>query len=189
MALSKDSTSEPPVDPSQWVEKYGSALFRYAMVRVRSHQAAEDLVQEALLAALRACDRFSGQSSEQTWLIGILSHKINDYFRKQCREDVLELNEQTSSFDKRGFWTAGPGRWPEEPEQTLENREFWAVFDKCLSKLEPSLLAAFSLREVERLTTDEICRMLDISANNLGVRLYRARAALRRCLESNWFND
>lgn len=191
VATEGDSDSAPLVDATQWVERYGSALFQYAVVRVRCHQTAEDLVQETLLSALEARDRFAGQSSEQTWLIGILSHKIKDYFRKASVRHDHEWNEQTSAstkdFDKRGFWIARLGRWPAAPEQALESREFWAVFDECLSKLDPSLLAAFSLREFDQLATEEICRTLNINSNNLGVRLHRARASLRKCLESKWF--
>jgi RNA polymerase sigma-70 factor (ECF subfamily) len=188
----QDSSSQPVLDPSRWVQSYGDVLFRYAMLRVRRHEVAEDLVQETLLAALGARNRFAGQSSEQTWLIGILVRKITDYFRKKSRQHALELDEQRDAptrgeFDKRGHWIAKLGRWPDQPAQTLENREFWAVFDDCLSKLEPTLLAVFSLRELERLSTEEICKILEISPTNLGVRMYRARSSLRSCLEVKWF--
>lgn len=189
---SQGSNSECLIDPSRWVERYGSVLFQYAMVRVRCSQTAEDLVQETLLAALKARDRFAGQASEQTWLTGILSHKIKDFFRKTARRHVQQLNEQTGpstgDFDNQGFWIAKLGRWPTTPEQVLESREFWSVFEECLSELDPSLLAAFALREFDRLSTEEICETLDVSANNARVRLYRARVLLRRCLEANWFD-
>jgi RNA polymerase sigma-70 factor (ECF subfamily) len=192
VTVSPDSHSELPLEPSRWVEKYGDVLYRYALIRVGRHEIAEDLVQETLLAALQARDRFAGRSTEQTWLIGILSHKIVDYFREKSRQQSVEVEDQTEAFpegqfNKRGMWIAELGRWPIDPSRILESRDFWAVFEKCLSKLDPSLLAAFSLREFDRLTTEEICNTLEISPTNLGVRLYRARAALRSCLEANWF--
>lgn len=187
-----DSNAEPPLDSSRWVEEHGDVLYRYALVRVGRHEVAEDLVQETLLAALKAHSRFDGRSSEQTWLIGILSHKIVDYFRKKSRRDSVELDDQRdvatpAAFDRRGAWIAEVGRWPLEPAQALESQEFWTVFENCLSKLDPELLAVFSLRELDQLTTEEICKNLEISPTNLRVRLYRARAALRSCLEANWF--
>ncbi|HKI69022.1 MAG TPA: sigma factor, partial [Verrucomicrobiae bacterium] len=73
-------------DPRQWVELHGDYLFRYALIRVRNATVAEDLVQETLLAALQARDRFTGEHSERSWLTGILRHKVLDHFRQQSRE-------------------------------------------------------------------------------------------------------
>ena len=56
-----------------------------------------------------------------------------------------------------------------------------------LEKLPPNTARAFMMREVLELETDEICKELAITANNLWVMLYRARMALRHCLEQNWF--
>ena len=61
--------------PENWLNDYGDILYRYALVRVRSEATAEDLVQETLLAGLKAVDRFSGKSTARTWLVGILKHK------------------------------------------------------------------------------------------------------------------
>ena len=59
--------------------------------------------------------------------------------------------------------------------------------DICLEKLPPNTARVFIMREVMELETDEICKELTINANNLWVILYRARMALRQCLEQNWF--
>ena len=66
--------------PENWLNDYGDILYRYALIRVRSEATAEDLVQETLLAGIQAIDRFSGQSTVRTWLVGILKHKIIDHF-------------------------------------------------------------------------------------------------------------
>ena len=66
------------LDPSTWLERYGDILFRYAVARVRDEAVAEDLVQETLLAAIGAAETFKGRSTERTWLIGILRHKVLD---------------------------------------------------------------------------------------------------------------
>ena len=63
----------------EWLEAYGDYLFNLAQGQVRDKTAAEDLVQETFLAALKARDSFRGQSSDQTWLVGILRHKIYDH--------------------------------------------------------------------------------------------------------------
>lgn len=66
-------------DPITWLAQYGDALYRFARARVRDSFAAEDLVQETLLAAYRSRDGFSRQSTVKTWLTGIMKHKIMDY--------------------------------------------------------------------------------------------------------------
>src|SRR5260370_41763819 len=78
-------------NPDRWVDEHGDCLFRYALVRVRRREVAEDLVQETLLSAIRSRERFAGQSSERSWLTGILKHKISDHFRKLGRETSFKI--------------------------------------------------------------------------------------------------
>ena len=76
---------------------------------------------------------------------------------------------------------------PPTPEQILHQKEFRDVFMRCLSELSERLRIAFSLREMEGLGCDEICKVLGVSSSNCWVMLYRARMLLRRCLGVNWF--
>jgi RNA polymerase sigma-70 factor (ECF subfamily) len=179
-------------DPSEWVDRYGNYLFRYAMLRLRDRSTAEDLVQETFLAALKDHGSFSGQSSESTWLVGILKHKIADHFRHQAREAPLEesdLRDQpdSSPFDGSGHWTSGPTDWGGNPADLYREKKFLAQFTKCLSALSPNHANAFTLREIEGADTGEICKVLNVTETNLWVILHRARMLLRRCLEANWF--
>jgi RNA polymerase sigma-70 factor (ECF subfamily) len=74
------------IDPRSWVDEHGDCLYRYALVRVRTPEVAEDLVQETLLVAVRSQDKFAGRSSVRSWLVGILKNKVVDYYRKLGRE-------------------------------------------------------------------------------------------------------
>jgi len=181
------------IDPEKWVEKYGDALYRFALLRVSDPGLAEDLVQDTLCAAFEARDRFSGKSSERTWLIGILKHKVADHFRRTSREipeiDSADLPEGDGGdfFDDKGRWKVMPQKWKGSPEDILENKEFWDVFHECLDGLSPNIRQAFTLRELDETGSGEICKVLGISTTNLWVMLHRARSGLRRCLELNWF--
>src|SRR5437660_9593238 len=73
-------------DPERWVDEHGDVLYRYALVRVRKSEIAQDLVQETFFAALRTREKFRGGSSVRTWLCGILKNKVCDYYRKLGRE-------------------------------------------------------------------------------------------------------
>src|SRR5215471_2793235 len=88
--------SGPFVNPERWVQEHGDALFGFAVVRVRDRAAAQDLVQETLLAAIKAKERFAGRSSERAWLFGILRNKLTDYYRLQAREVSLTELETSS---------------------------------------------------------------------------------------------
>ncbi len=181
-------------DPATWVTRYGDALYRYALMRLRNPALAEDLVQETFLAALKAHGSFSGKSTEKTWLIGILKHKIIDHFRKSGRllqvDNIEEeADRQDASFDERGHWNTGISNW-RRPGEALEHAEFWAVFADCISTLPPHLADLYILREVNGMESAELCKVLNISTtNNLWVMLSRARMKIRHCLEARWFNS
>jgi RNA polymerase sigma-70 factor (ECF subfamily) len=189
-----------PTNPDQWVDLHGDYLYGYAMRRLRDADLVEELVQETFLAALQSRQKFAGQSSERTWLIGILKHKIVDRFRKSSREvplDDAELlaNEHDSMFRQTGEWVghwtsdAAPKDWGHDPRAAMEKKEFWNTLDRCLGELPPRLAQVFILREVEELSTEEICQTLNISANNLWVMLHRARTQLRQSLEAGYFGQ
>ena len=87
-----------------------------------------------------------------------------------------------------GAWDSPPAEWG-DPEQALNRSQFFDIMDFCLEKLPPNTARVFMMREVMGLESDEICKELAITANNLWVILYRARMSLRECLEQNWFKD
>jgi RNA polymerase sigma-70 factor, ECF subfamily len=178
------------------LNRHRGYLMRVAQLQLRDADLAEDVVQETLAAALAGREAFSGRSSVKTWLTGILKHKIVDAIRQRQRqpvvsstfEDEIDLEEFDPLFKDNGAWDAPPASWG-DPEATLSRQEFMSVMDLCLEKLPPNTARVFLMREVLELETDEICKDLRISANNLWVILYRARMALRQCLEQNWFAD
>jgi RNA polymerase sigma-70 factor (ECF subfamily) len=180
------------IDPARWLEEHGDALYAFAMSRLRNPAQAEDAVQETFLAAMKGKERFSGRSSERTWLIGILKHKIIDYFRKHGREQTYEDTETLEAFEREhfredGHWRAAPGSLGMEPSKLVENREFWEVLHACVGGLKPAHRDVFTLREMDGRDGGDICAVLGISPSNLWVTLYRARMQLRTCLQKNWF--
>jgi RNA polymerase sigma-70 factor, ECF subfamily len=185
-------------DAGVWLDQHGDYLFKYAVFRLRDSSAAEDAVQETFLAALRAYDRFEGRGSERTWLVGILKHKIGDHFRRIAREapmgqDEDEGPEHAEFFTRTDGWDNhwnndyAPTEWHATPAQLVEREDFWRVLSDCLSPLPQRTASAFTLREVDGHTSEEICELLNITVNNLWVMLHRARLHLRNCLEINWF--
>ena len=180
-------------DPSSWVDEHGNYMFRYALLRLRDRALAEEAVQETFLAALQSRNKFGGQSSERTWLIGILKHKIIDHFRKQKREVPLENTDEENSFRTSGEWIghwteqAAPLDWGAHPIKSLEKKEFWEALERGLAMLPPRLAQVFILREMDEMSSEQICCALNITESNLWVMLHRSRMQLRRTLEATYF--
>ena len=183
-------------DPASWVDRYGDFLYRFALSRIKDSTIAEDLVQETFLAALKSRANFQGRSSAKTWLIAILKHKIVDPIRKRVREpasdkvesmsDALASDPTEGSFKDDGGWLNRPAKWDVNPMKIYEQKEFMGVLYLCLAELPERQAEAFMMREFDGLSTEEICKALNISATNSWVMLYRARMWLRQCIEKNW---
>lgn len=182
------------VSPGE-VEQFRGYLMRYALLQLRDQTSAEDVVQETLLAAVEGGDRFSGKSTVKTWLTGILKHKIIDQVRRQSREQPLlqgEDDERSEAdvidglFKADGHWQNFPADWG-DPGNALENKRFWETFEMCARLMPVKTARVFMMREVMELSTEEICKELDITATNCWVMLHRARLSLRECLETKWF--
>lgn len=174
-----------------WLEEHGDLLYGYALPRVGGDAAAaEDLVQETLLAALKANERYTGEASRGTWLVGILRHKIIDHYRRSSRRPERPAADSIDSEAVEALLSAGDGvRWRDRDSAALGSLEFAEVFDKCLENINPTLAEAFILMVMDGLTTEEACKQLQISPTNLSVRLCRARLELRRELNSRWFDE
>ncbi|GAB5402495.1 MAG: sigma-70 family RNA polymerase sigma factor [Aureliella sp.] len=170
--------------PAHWVDEHADALYRFALRKVSDRHVVEDLLQETYLAAHKAKDSFRGDSCVRTWLIAILRLKIIDHYRVKARDARREesLQKATDSFRAEALKA-----WDCTPDHTVENEEFWQAFHRCVEKLPATLARAFLLREVDGCKPTQVCKLLDISSSNLAVRIYRARVAMRDCLDTNWF--
>jgi RNA polymerase sigma-70 factor (TIGR02943 family) len=185
------------LQPERWLPDHGDYLYAYCLQRVNHQQIAEDLVQETLVAALKARDSFKGESSEATWLVAILKNKIIDYYRKKDilknATDYLESTEDQFSdsfFDSRnGHWLpeSAPGDWAVSADLAIETGEFDLVLNQCLQNMPPRLAPVFIARYFDEEDSATICKVHGLSASNYWVILHRAKVLLRACLEKNWF--
>jgi RNA polymerase sigma-70 factor (ECF subfamily) len=171
---------------------HGDYLFRVARRQLHADELAEDAVQETLLAALSARDRYTGNASPRTWLTGILKHKIVDLIRRQMREVELPRDQDGEEavdllFKQDGHWAEPLRPWG-NPHAEAELSQLRRVLDECADRLKPVMAQVFSLREVAGLETEEICKELDITSTNCWVLLHRARLFMRQC-RSEWIRQ
>lgn len=192
---------DPFADPG-FIEPLRARMVRFARIQLRDEALAEDAVQEALLGALRNSPSFSGRSAFATWVFGILKNKITDALRSRIRDrsgsaDRSVARESSGDagddggpqfFDRKGMWKAEnrPADWG-DPHESLENAQFWRVFEACLDSLPEGQARVFMMRQMLELDSGEICAVAGLSVTNLHVLLHRARLRLRACLEGQWF--
>lgn len=158
----------------------GGELWGYAKRLLIHSDNAEDVVQEALLAALSSIGNYDGRVSLRSWIYGILRHKIYDAMRKSGREPVISTNDpEMAQFTSEGHWKDGVtfGPWN-------ENAEVLEVVRSCIEGLPTNQQEALTLRAIKGLSSREAAKIMDLSDANLRQILHRARQAVRRCAEA-----
>ncbi|MFL5753590.1 MAG: sigma-70 family RNA polymerase sigma factor [Bacteroidia bacterium] len=181
----------------KWVDKYGNYLLNFAFLRINKQELAEDLVQDTFLSALKAKDQFRGDASEKTWLTGILKNKIIDHYKKaSTRYEMREMDNSRAGADygyffseeHNGHWVEkqGPSEWG---ESSLESKEFFEIFNQCMAKLPEKWAMAFSMKTIDELSSEEICKEMQLSSSNFWVIIHRAKLQLRACIEKNWIRN
>lgn len=174
------------------VARHGGALVRFARVFLRDPSAAEEVVQDAWLAALEGLDRFEGRASFRTWLFRILANRARTRATREGRSVPLSALEPAegdegvdpSRFRERGHWADPPSGWREEsPERLAVLAETRGILEAAIAELPEGQKAVIVLRDVEGMETEEICNLLDITETNQRVLLHRARTRVRAALE------
>jgi len=178
--------------PDTWVDSYADYLFNYAISRVSDTEIAKDLVQETFFAGLKSAKNFKGDAAERTWLIAILKRKVIDHYRKiNSKKGKAEVRmNYSSSSDSDGDWleeqVADP--FSSFENDAIENEELGTAIYDCISKLPKKQSLVFTMKTIRGMSTEDICKELDINPSNLWVMIHRARTALMGCLNQNWFN-
>lgn len=175
------------------VDMYHASMLRLARVFVPTKAVAEDVVQETWLAVIQGIDRFEGRSSLKTWLFRILTNRAKTRGEREGRavpfssawRDELETDEP--AVDPRRFhdgaWTSLPATVPSGPDEQAESRELGKVVEGAVKKLPPTQREVITLRDIEGLSADEVCSLLEISEGNQRVLLHRARSKVRADVE------
>jgi len=185
-----DAASHPATLTGDWVDAHADYLFNFAIGQVRDVGLAEDLVQETFLAAVRAQETFSGRSSERTWLVGILRHKIYDHLRRACRERAVRHDplprSVEESWEESVAWVHEIAAESQLPSRRIELEEFRTHLEKAMGQLPPRIAQVFQLYAIEERPNHEVCEQMNISESNLWVMLHRARKQLRKELDTWW---
>ncbi len=180
---------------AQLVDQWSPTMLRVARSFVDSPQSAEDVVQDAWLGMLSGLAKFEGRSSLRTWTFTILVNRARTRGAREARtlpQSPLASQEEWAADD----WLAGPGgeparswssidtpsQWDTAPENVVLSKEILLQLDRALSALPLRQRQVVTMRDVNGMSTEEVCAALGISPANQRVLLHRARAVLRAAL-------
>jgi RNA polymerase sigma-70 factor (ECF subfamily) len=177
------------------MREYGAGMLRVAMMYVSSRAVAEEVVQEAWLGVLKGIGRFEGRSSLKTWLFRIVANTAKTRGIRESRsvpfsalgddtgdEPTVDPDRFLGSGERfPGHWAAPPQAWA--PEGRLLSQEVLDVIECEIDRLPPAQRAVITMRDVQGLTSEEVCNALDLTETNQRVLLHRARAKVRTALE------
>ena len=164
------TVASPALD---WAEllRHRSFLVRFAQRKLQDPALAEDVVHDVFEAVLRGRAAFSGASALRTWLTGVLKHKIVDLVRQ--RRAMHSLDEADDDAEGLALECPQP-----RPDEHAEQRQRLRQVLQRIDGLPPGLRDAFRLRVLHDQPTEQVCAALQISEENLFVRLHRARRQL-----------
>ncbi len=190
---SNQSNPTQNVDPSLWLDEHGDYLYRFALSRLRDGDAAEEVVQETFVSALKSLSQFAGRGTERAWLLGILKRKVIDIYRKRKR-DPVNIDEEATDisdrlFDQNGFWRKEVRSAVKQSLDSLDREEFWGILKNCLQLLPRRQADAFTMRTMDEKSTEEVCKELEITSTNYWVILHRARLQLSSCIKQRWYSE
>lgn len=156
---------------------------------------ADEVVQDAWIAVVRALPQFEKRSSLKTWILRIVSNTAKSRLRRESRSiamgDLLEDNysgTDSGRYDERGHWRPDqvPRPWHHDsPDSILSSEELRHQIEQTLESLPPLQRVAITLRDMEGLDMEEICKILEVSESNARVLLHRGRTKIRLVIEKH----
>ena len=151
-------------------------LVQFARRKLMDPSLAEDLVHDVFEAVVSGRATFAGRSALRSWLVGILKHKIVDLVRQRSGHDSLDsTGGAEGDDDDTGLDIESPLPGPHE---VAEHRQQLRHTLARIQALPDSLRRVVEMRLLHERSSSDICQALQISEQNLFVRLHRARRAL-----------
>jgi len=171
------------------VRRYHDSMIRLASSFVPSQAVAEEVVQDTWMGVLRGIGGFEGRSSFRTWLFRILVNRARTAGARERRSvaigDAGPAVDQ-SRFDAAGAWVAPPEQWIEDIDDRLRAGKMAHRIRSAIEELPSRQREVVTLRDVDGLSSDEVCHVLEITDGNQRVLLHRGRSRVRQVLETEF---
>lgn len=157
------------------MRRYNQRLYRVARAILHDEAESEDVMQDTYGRAYEHLADFEGRAKFSTWLTRIAVHEAVARSRRHWRFQSLDNSEES-----RGIVMDSLAATNRNPEESAYDRELGGVLEQAILKLPEDHRLVFMLRDVEGMSTEETADCLNLSPENVKVRLYRARAGLRK---------
>jgi RNA polymerase sigma-70 factor (ECF subfamily) len=170
---------------TELINTYSERVYNLAMRILRNREEAEDILQETFLTVVEKLHTFDGRSSFFTWIYRIATNASLMRLRKK-KPVFTELNNDPDFHDNmedRVFVD-----WTHDPSMDIQQKELKKILDAAIDELSDIYRTVFVLRDIENLSIKETSKILDISEENVKIRLRRARLFLRDKL-SDYFEE
>jgi RNA polymerase sigma-70 factor (ECF subfamily) len=175
------------------VAHYHARLVAFAATLVDAGRA-EEVVQDAWVAAWRALPGFQQRATLKTWLYTIVRNGCLHCLWREKRLRTVAIEEElhrdgidgwfAAAFAADGHWQQAPPIWHlPSPDALLEEQQLRDCLEHHIARLQALQRSVFQLRDIEQLPMDDVCNILDISASNARVLLHRARLQLQRVVD------
>lgn len=165
------------------VEKYQKRVVNIAFRITGDYEEACETAQEAFLSAFRSIKKFRGDAAFSTWLTGITINHSRNRIKKMkslSRHEGLSLDDPVESETGQAIRDHSSGE--ASAVEQLEKKELQAEVQECVAKLENEFREVLVLRDIQEFAYDEIRDILDIPDGTIKSRLFRAREAMKKCL-------
>ncbi len=156
------------------MRRYNTRLYRVAFCILRDDLEAEDVMEDAYVRAYQHLNQFAGRAKFATWLTRICVNEALMRKRRRTRHPTLELDNEKNGL-LENLTSASPN-----PEQRLSQEELRALLEEAILALPDNYRTVVMMCDVQEMNVAETAECLGISESNVKIRLYRARAALRR---------
>ncbi len=171
------------------VRRHHNAMLHLASSFVPNAAVAEEVVQDTWIGVLRGIGGFEGRSSFRTWLFRILVNRARTAGERERRSvaigDAGPAVDQ-SRFDDAGSWAAPPEQWIEDTDDRLRAGKLAGRIRSAIEELPARQREVVTLRDVEGLSSHEVCHVLEITDGNQRVLLHRGRSRVRQVLETEF---
>ena len=157
---------------SELVSAYGDKIYNLALRILRNKEDAEDILQETFLIVLKKLNTFDERSSFFTWIYRIATNASLMKLRKK-KIIYADLPDKPDMEEKVFI------DWSQDPSLNVQNKEIRDVLEKAIGELSEIYRSVFILRDIEHLSIKETSQILNISEENVKIRLRRARLFLR----------
>jgi RNA polymerase sigma-70 factor (ECF subfamily) len=155
------------------MRRYNQRLYRVALAILRNDAEAEDVMQDAYVRAYRHLDQFAGRAPFSAWLTRIALHEA------LARLRLRERNERLDGMDPNGEIYMKTVDSAPDPEQSASRSELSELLQEAVLGLPEHFRAVVMLRDVEEMSTSETAEALELSEENVKVRLHRGHAMMR----------